>query len=176
MYKRTLSGSCTLFQSQKREFTQHSLLDARVDSHHLIVWHFNFIPPAQSPQTPILLSLPIALSLFPHPQSFPVTLSFSVLKSNFKDVNHLFYFILFFSLVRVGSSLTQWHVHWEIFFVHQSDLPVLVSPGRGVHYNTGILIYVTLCLVLSLSLSLSALPVSSFFLAFFTFGRLYLSL
>lgn len=176
MWKCTLTGSYTLFQNQEWEFTQHSLLDARVDSHHLIVWHFNFIPQLSLPKPQFLHGCPSLFLYSSAPQSFPPHPLILSPEEQFQGCQSFILFYFFHPLVRVGSSLTQWHVHWEIFFVHQSDLPVLMSPARGVHYNTRILICVTLSCALSLSFCTPQSLSCSFFLAFLTFGRLYLSL
>lgn len=64
------------------------------------------------------------------------------------------------TLLRTGLGLMLWQVHWEIFCVHQSDRPVVASPGGGVNYNTGLFISFTVCLLLRLS---SCSPASFFF-------------
>lgn len=70
------TDSCALFGSQEREFTQHSHRDARVDSRHLIVWHFNFTPQLRLPESRSSSS-PRLLSLLSRPKSLPPILCLS---------------------------------------------------------------------------------------------------
>lgn len=65
----TRTDSCAPFGSQEREFTQHSHRDTRVDSRHLIVWHFNFTPQLHLPESRLFLSSPSLLLLFAPPVS-----------------------------------------------------------------------------------------------------------
>lgn len=98
---------------------------------------FQFYPPAHPRSLPrqgsplplflVRLSSPPFQSLFP-------TLLFSVGLEEQSQSRQSLHFV---TLLRVGLSLTPRHVCWKIFFVHQSDLPVLLSPGGVAHYSTG---------------------------------------
>lgn len=124
--------SCGPFGSQEREFAENSHWDARVDRRHLIVWHFNFSPQLCLPEYCFFLFF---LSLFPfYPQSLFLTLLFSAGLEEQSQSRQSLHFV---TLLRVGLSLTPWHICCEIVFVHQSDLPVLLSLGEVVHYNMG---------------------------------------
>lgn len=137
--------SCGPFGSQEREFTENSHWDARVDRHHLIVWHFNFSPQLCLPDSRFFLVFP---SLFPfYPQSLFLTLLFSAGLEEQSQIRQSLHFV---TLPRVGLSLTPWHICCEIVFVHQSDLPVLLSMGEVVHYNMGPLISISVCLLFPL--------------------------
>lgn len=162
--------SCGPFGSQEREFTENSHWDARVDRHHLIVWHFNFSPQLCLPESRFFLFFP---SLFPfYPQSLFLTLLFSAGLEEQSQSRQSLHFV---TLLRVGLSLTPWHICCEIVFVHQSDLPVLLSLGEVVHYNMGPLISISVCLLFPCS----SVPQSfscSFFLPLSLTVLLYLSL
>lgn len=116
---------------------------------------FQFSPPASSPRVsppPHLPVSPFFLSL----QSLCLALLFSAC---LEEQSHSCQSLHFVSSLRVGLSLTPRHVLWEIFFVQQSDLPVLLSPGGVAHYSTGLLISITVCLLLPPSIICT--PISS---------------
>lgn len=65
----------------------------------------------------------------------------------------------FVAPLKGGLSLTPRLVHWEMVFVHKSDLSVLLSLDGVVPHNTQLLISLTVCLLFPLPfLSLSLSP------------------
>lgn len=155
------ADSCALFGSQGREFTKHSHRDARVDSSHFIVWHFNFTPQLCLPESHPFLSSPTLSLSFLAPQSLLLALLFSACLEEQSQSHQSLHFV---TSLRMGLSLTPRHVRWEIFYVHQIRSACRPVAGRSsTLQHGGPNLYHCLSSAPSLHLFLSVFRAPSFF-------------
>lgn len=141
---------CSVWEPGQRIYQAFpSRCQSRQPSFHSLT--FQFYPPALSPWNsplPLLSSPTLSLSFLAPSLSYSPSYFLPVLKSNPRAVNHCI-------------LLPRWGWDWvwrpdtfaERFSMYtKSDLPVVLSPGGVVHSNMGVLISITVCLLLLLSI------------------------